>query len=399
MTTADLRVDVAIIGGGPVGGVLALALGDAGLSVAVIERETRALQADERLDGRGWAIAAGSRAILDRFGMWDAVAPRAGVIADIRVTDGADTGGLSRLFLHFDHREMGDQPMGWIVEAPVLRAAVGQALSARPIAWRSGETVVEIEVGSANVRLTLASGTAITAGLVVGADGRASLVRSTAGIPVADWSYGQTAIVAAVRHAIPHGNVAHERFLPGGPLALLPLADAHTSSIVWTERTAAAERIYGLTDDRFERLLASRFGSAVGAFRLAGPRWRWPLGFHLAARTTAPRLVLIGDAAHGMHPIAGQGLNLGLRDAAVLADALDQARKRGCDAGDASVLAAYEASRRTDTVAMMAATDLLNRLFSNDIAPVRLARTIGLAAVERLPGLKRAFMRRAMGIG
>jgi 2-octaprenyl-6-methoxyphenol hydroxylase len=246
--------------------------------------------------------------------------------------------------------------------------------------------------------VTLTDGTPITAALVLGCDGRASLVRKAAGIPALADSYKQTALVFAVYHDEPHNGVAHERFLPGGPFAVLPLADPHRSSIVWTEQHDLADRLIGLSDAALAAEMLARFGDCLGRIIPEGKRWRWPLAVHLASRFTGRRLALVGDAAHGIHPIAGQGLNLGLRDVAALIDLIAEATRIGRDIGDPGLLAAYESARRADVTAMVAATDGLNRLFSNDSSLLRGARSLGLAAVERMPGLKGLFMRQAMGI-
>jgi len=246
--------------------------------------------------------------------------------------------------------------------------------------------------------LRLSDGSALRAALVVGADGRESTVRAAAGIALMAWRYPQTAIVCTVRHERPHRGVAHERFLAAGPFALLPLKDPYRASIVWTESNRQVDAMMALDDAAFSREMTDRFGDSLGALAVEGRRWTWPLGLHHAARYVEARLALVGDAAHGIHPIAGQGLNLGLRDVAALAEVLVDARRLGLDIGSLAVLERYQAWRRTDNVALLVATDGLNRLFTTDLAPVRLARDLGLAAVNRLPPLKKLFMRHAMGL-
>jgi 2-octaprenyl-6-methoxyphenol hydroxylase len=369
-------------------------LGGAGLQVAVIDRTAQSVQQEEGFDGRATAVALGSQRILAGLDVWNDLAGQAGPILDIRVSD-----GRSRLFLHYDHRQVGDEPLGFIVENRHLRRTMAQALAACPsISLRAPTEIAAIERDSAAVSLRLADGGTLRAALVVGADGRGSQVRRSAGIESAEWQYGQTALVCSLRHEQPHRGVAHERFLTAGPLALLPLRDPHLSSVVWTETTAAAKSLLLLADDAFSAEMQARFGDALGRLAIEGKRWSWPLSLHHAARYVAPRLALAGDAAHGIHPIAGQGLNLGWRDVAVLAEVLVDARRLGLDIGQLDVLERYEAWRRPDTIALLLATDGLNRLFSNDIAPVRLARDIGLALVDRAVPLKRRLMRQAMGL-
>jgi 2-octaprenyl-6-methoxyphenol hydroxylase len=395
------RLDAAIVGGGIVGQTLAVALADAGFAVAIFDRDAPAKQLDVGFDGRASAVALGSQRILESLGVWADIAAAAGPIRDIRVSDGP-----SRLFLHYDHRAAGERaadgsaaPLGFIVENRTLRQALATALAARPaIALHAPAAVASIAVEPAGAVVTLESGAQYRAGLVIGADGRGSVVRRAAGIATAAWDYPQTAIVTAVRHAVPHRGIAHERFLPAGPFALLPLKDPTLSSVVWTERRDLVQSLLALDDRTLGAEMTERFGPSLGPLALEGPRWTWPLKLHHAARYAAPRLVLAGDAAHGIHPIAGQGLNLGWRDVAALAEVLVDARRLGQDIGTLDVLGRYEAWRRPDTLALVMATDGLNRLFGNDLAPIRLARDLGLGVVNRLPGLKRVLMRQAMGL-
>ncbi len=392
---AHHRFDAAIIGGGVNGTVLAIGLARLGFQIALIDRDNPELLADAAFDGRASAIALRSQEILDRLGLWQGLEADAGPILDIRVSDGP-----SRLFLHYDHRAVGDRPFGWIVENHRLRGWIWKAVKEEPnVTLFTGRSVASLVPSLSAVEIALADGARLSASLVLGADGRASLVRKTAGIPALADRYEQTALVFAVRHDEPHRGVAHERFLPGGPFAVLPLADPHHSSIVWTEADALADRLMSLNDMTLAGEMLARFGDCLGRLIPQGKRWRWPLTVHLAERFNGPRMALVGDAAHGMHPIAGQGLNLGLRDVDALIDQLGAARRLGRDIGDPDLLEAYDRSRRADVVAMIAATDGLNRLFSNDSAALRRVRSLGLGIVERLPGLKARFMRQAMGVG
>ena len=394
---ADQSVDVLIVGGGMVGGALAVALGGAGLTVAVVDQADPAALTASAYDGRASAIAYGSNRVLDTVGAWRGMAHAAEPILDIRVSDGP-----SLFFLHYDHRDVGDQPFGHIVENRAIRTALYDALKRiDTVTLRAPATVTALETGPADAVATLSDGSRLTAGLVVAADGRRSALREQAGIPVTQWSYPQTGIVCTMGHERPHGGIAHERFLPAGPFAVLPMTDdpkhGHRSSIVWTEKVDLAPAMLALDDAEFSAELARRFGPWLGAVRIIGDRWSYPLSLLHAETYLAPRLALIGDAAHAIHPIAGQGLNLGLRDVAALAEILVDARRLGLDIGHQTVLERYERWLRFDTVALMAVTDVLNRLFSNEIAPLRLVRDVGLAAVNRMPALKRVFMRHAMG--
>jgi 2-octaprenyl-6-methoxyphenol hydroxylase len=393
---AGEQVDLAIAGGGLVGSTLALAAASGGLEVAIVDRERPEDYLDVAFDGRASAIAFSSRRLFAELGIWDDMLPFAGAIEDIRVTDGA-----SPLFLHYDHREVGDEPLGWIVENQAIRSALYRATTAHPrIRWRHGASITGWREDGASVIAATGGGADIRASLLVAADGRRSRLRGAAGIRTSEWRYNQSGIVCTAVHEHDHGNIAHERFLPAGPFAILPLPDRdgkHRSSIVWTERSDVAAAIMDLPLERFEAELRSRFGDFLGHVATEGRRWSWPLGVVLAERYTAPRFALAGDAAHGMHPIAGQGFNMGLRDVAALAEQLVDARRVGLDIGAADVLARYERWRHFDNGAMIAVTDLLNRLFSNEIAPIKLARDLGLGIVNRLPPVRRLFMRHAMG--
>ena len=391
------RVDVAIVGGGLVGLSLAIALSGAGLLVAVIDREPPVDTAADAFDGRSSAIAWGSQRVLAGIGIWDGLASHAAPILDIRVSDGD-----SRLFLHYDHRDVADHALGFIVENRFTRRVLhARAAGITNLIWLAPARVERLDQQPGETVLTLADDRHVVARLVVGCDGKRSFVRQQAGIAVFAHRYAQTGIVATVRHAKPHENVAHERFLPAGPFAMLPLPDrdgAHRSSIVWTERADLVPTLMALDDESFVVEMTRRFGPWLGALGLEGQRWAYPLELVQAARYIGPRVALAGDAAHAIHPIAGQGLNLGLRDVSALAECIVDAARLGLDIGALDVLERYESWRRVDSVALIAVTDLLNRLFSNDVAPIRLARDLGLAAVNQIAPLKRLLMRHAMGV-
>ncbi len=399
-----MEVDVCVVGAGPVGGTLACLLAARGVRVAAIDRSALPPMEHPAFDGRAYAIAAGSRALLEEAGLWAALPHVPGPIKDIRVSDGRPGRPASRLFLHFDHREVGSEAdaFGWMVEARALRVALNKTLhdNARVRLFAPAEVTAERHADYATVRV--AGGPTFDCRLVVAAEGRASPLREAAGIPVTRLPYDQTGIVCAVAHERPHHGTALELFLPAGPFAQLPMApsedEEHVSAIVWTERTRVARLLQGMDDAAFGREVARRLGDHLGAVRTVGRRWFYPLGAMHAHRYVATRMALVGDAAHGIHPIAGQGLNLGFRDVGALAELVAGAVARGGDPGEAGLLARYQARRRPDNLLMLAATDGLDRLFSTDNPLLRAARDLGIGAVHRMPRLKQAFMRQAMGL-
>jgi 2-octaprenyl-6-methoxyphenol hydroxylase len=388
------EVELLIAGGGLVGLLLGIACAGAGLEVAIVDPQDPAPAPGDAYDARSSAIAYASRRALDGLGVWQQIAAEAEPILEIRVADGD-----SALFLHYDYRDLGTgNPLGYIVENRVLRRALFEQLRALPnLSFRPRRKVASVETSPDGAVGLLSEGERIGARLVAAADGQGSPLRRAAGIAVMKWRYPQISITMTVRHERPHRGIAVEHFLPAGPFAILPMT-GNRSSVVWTERAELAGRLAALPDAAFAAELAARFGDFLGAVEPLGPRATYPLGLMLAERYAARRLALVGEAAHVIHPIAGQGLNLGLRDVAALAELVIDARRLGLDIGDEVLLGRYQRWRRSDALQLATVTDGLNRLFSNAIAPVRLARDLGLAVVNRLPPLKRLLMRDAMGL-
>lgn len=396
-----MEADICVVGAGPVGGALACRLASAGIRTVVIDRAELPPMEHPSFDGRAYAIAAGSRRLLEDGGVWSVLPFIPCPILDIRVSDGRIGRRASPLFLHFDHAEADQGPFGWMLEARSLRVALNTRMHALPNLTVLAPAVAVADRTADGVVVQVQGGPAIRCRLVIGAEGRNSPLRESAGIAVTRLAYKQAGIVAAIAHDKPHRGAALEHFLPAGPFAQLPMTgteDApNISAIVWTERSALAPRMMALDDAGFAREIARRLGNHLGGIRPIGRRWIYPLGALHAQRYIDTRLALVGDSAHGIHPIAGQGLNLGLRDAIVLSESLITACNAGADPGAPDLLAHYQARRRPANLLMLATTHALDRLFSTDHGLVRAARDIGIASVNRLPPLRRAFMRQAMG--
>ena len=390
--------DIVIVGGGLNGPALGVALAQAGLRVTVVDARPAGARAEAGFDGRAYALALASKRLLSVIGVWPRLEAKVQPILQIKASDGVAGQGPAPFFLTFDHAELEEGPMGFMAEDRHLYAAFLAAMAESGVQLISGETVVSQEVTAGGVVVELASGRRISARVLVGCDGRASGVAQRAGIGRTGWGYGQTALVTAIRHEKDHHGVAQQFFMPSGPLAILPLPGGHLSSIVWSETDAQAAALQALPDEAYLAALRPRFGDFLGEISLAGERFTYPLNLTLANSFVADRVALVGDAAHGVHPIAGQGLNLGLRDVGALAQVLIEAQRRGEDIGAADVLERYQRWRRFDSTALALGMDAVNRLFSNDNPLLRLGRDLGLGVVNAVPGLRRGFMRQAAGL-
>ena len=391
------QYDVIIGGGGMVGLTLAIALAKGGLAVAVADPVPQSTALEAAFDGRVSALAFATVRMFRALGVWDHLAKDAQPIHDILVTDARLNGEPSPFSLHFDAAEVGADSLGHIVENRHTRAGLFAVAATLPnLRLIAPAALVDLAPGPQSIRAQLSTGESIEAALAIAADGRESAMREKMGLGVVAWSYPQWGIVATVAHEKPHDGVAYEHFLPSGPFAILPMT-GNRSSLVWTEDEKLAPKMMQLDADDFDAQIARRFGNHLGATKAAGPRWSYPLKFHLARGYVKPRFALAGDAAHGIHPIAGQGLNLGLKDAAALADVLLDAARLGLDIGSLDTLKKYERWRRFDSLAMAVATDGLNRLFSNDIAPLRALRDVGMGIVDAIGPARRFFMRHAGG--
>ena len=390
--------DIAIVGGGLNGPALALAAAQVGLRVIVLDATSHKPRKNAKFDGRAYALALASKRLLAAVGVWENVAQDAEPMLNIRVSDGHAGVGASPFFMDFDHAELEEGPMGYMVEDRHLRYALQAAMQTSPlIEYRLATRVTGQSTGPEGVTLSLANNQKITTRLLVGADGRQSGTAARAGITYTGWQYGQTALVCAVEHDRPHGGVAHQFFMPAGPMAVLPLS-ARRSTVVWSEKTDSATVIKTLDDAAFLDVLRPRFGDFLGDIALTGGRFSYPLGMMIAKSYIAPNVALIGDAAHGVHPIAGQGLNAGLRDVAALIQVLSEAKQRGEDFASQPVLARYQLWRRFDATALAVTTDGFNRLFSNDNPILRLGRDLGMGMLNAMPKVRRGILREAAGL-
>lgn len=392
-----MHFDAIIGGGGPTGLAVALALdhmlaGDVRLAlVAPAGQEKKSTP-----DPRSWAISAGSRRMLAALGVWEAVIPEAEPVLTIELTDSPLEAGVRPTLLTYDNATDHGEPAAHIVPNTVLTQALAEAVGGRPAINRiEGATIEHFELEPV-VTAGLSNGTHIVGDLLVAADGRASRLRETAGIDTIGWDYPQRGIVVTVRHERPHDGKAVQHFLPGGPFAMLPLRGNRTC-LTWSEEAETAAQVMALDDAGFLAEAQRRFGGKLGLIELDSPRASFPLAMHLARTFISTRFALIGDAAHGVHPIAGQGLNLAFRDVAALAECISDGANVGLAFGDTTILERYERWRRFDSALSAGAFDVLNRLFSNDIALLRSAREVGLGLIDRMPMVKGLLVAEAAG--
>lgn len=394
MTTQSL--DILVCGGGYVGlsAAVALKLAAPSLEIAVIDAAPPEVW---RKDQRASAIAAGAKRLLTTLDVWQSIEPEAQPINEMIITDSRTSDPVRPVFLTFDGAIEDGEPFAHMAPNIAMVAALRDKAAEIGIPIRQSAAASGLEITERDARVTTTDGRVFSARLVVAADGVKSALRDMAGIKTQKWEYGQSGIVTTVIHERPHNGRAEEHFLPSGPFAILPLT-GNRSSLVWTERTETANQLVAEDDFVFEAELERRFGHHLGALSIEGGRRAFPLGLTLAREFVRPRLALAGDAAHGIHPVAGQGLNLGFRDVAALAETIVEANRLGLDIGSMTVLERYQTWRRFDTVRMGVTSDILTRMFSNDFTPLRLIRDFGLGLVDRMPAMKRYFINQAAGI-
>ena len=384
--------DCIVLGGGLIGLTASLALSKLGLNIAVVERNPLEKLIKSSGDQRTSAISASGKVMFDTLGIWDLLKSNAEPILDIRVSEKNTKG-----FVHYSHVDADNEPMGYIIENEIIKKTLIDSNKASPnVSLIFGQPVKGFSTGQATIELELSDSDLLNSNLLVAADGANSHIRTLTGIKTTKIDYKQTSIVFTVNHTLPHNGVAHERFLPGGPIAFLPMT-GQRSSVVWTEKTNIANELTDLAADDFLRGASIRIDDCLGKLSLIGSWATYPLSLTYAENIIADRLVLVGDAAHRIHPIAGQGLNLGLRDIAHLVDKLAQAQHSGIDFGSYEVLRRFQSSRLVDNTSLIAATDGLNRLFSNDSRIIKSLRGVGLSGVNMATPLKHIFMRAAMG--
>lgn len=396
----QLTADIVIVGGGLAGMTFAAVLAEAGVEVIIADREPPVTQLAAQYDGRTTAISYASHQVLKAAGVWDAMEKDGEPILDIRVAD-----GNAPLFLHFaTDADANGEPFGWIIENRLLRRYLFENLERFDnVRHLAPVEIADFFSDAGTAGAVLKDGRRLSAPLLVGADGRASATRKWLDIGVSEWSYEQSAIVCNAAHEIDHENVAVEHFLTQGPFAILPMTRGekgeHRSSVVWTVEEGQASKILKLSPERFDAELQKLFGAHLGRVHHVSKPMAYPLRLLHAKKYTGPRMALMAEAAHVIHPIAGQGLNLSMRDIAVLAEIIVDRLKLGLDIGAAQPLADYEAWRRTDTLLMAGFTDVLNRLFSNNLVSVALIRDLGIGMIDKIPPLKGFFARQAMGMG
>ena len=390
-------LDILVAGGGYIGLSVAVSIKKAAphLRIMVVDAGP---EGGWRGDQRASAIAAAASRMLNALGVWDQILPQAQPITKMIITDSRTADPVRPVFLTFDGDVAQGEPFAHMVPNPAMVGPLLALAAELGVEFKFSTTVDHFTHEPASVKARLSHGDPIEARLLVACDGVKSRLRDVAGIKTVHWNYGQSGIVTTVEHERPHDGIAEEHFLPNGPFAVLPLRD-NRSSLVWTERTDDADRLVASDDLVFEEELERRFGHKLGTLKVVGGRRAFPLGLTLARAFVADRVALAGDSAHGIHPISGQGLNLGFKDVAALAETIVDADRLGLDIGSLNVLERYQSWRRFDTFRMGVTTDVLNRLFSNDVAPIRIARDFGLGLVDRMPALKSFFIKQAAGVG
>jgi len=390
-----MYTDVTIVGGGLVGLSMACVLTQEGISVSLIETQDPKKQTDDKFDGRCSAIAPASVNIFKAMGIWNDLKKHAGPVKEVFVTDGD-----SPAFLHIGKEEWSTGTMGYMIENRFIRRALfGKLLKQKNITLFAPAKYKNIDYDENLVRVELEDKKILTCKLLIAADGRFSKIREKAGIKTFHTDYNQSGIVCAIKHEKDHKCTAQERFLPAGPFAILPMVDRHYSSLVWAEKPELASHIVELDKKSFEVEVQKRFGDYLGKIELVGKRWCYPLSLTFAHKYSSTRMCLLGDAAHAIHPVAGTGFNLSLRDVAQLAELIIEMKGLGLDIGGATVRESYERLRKKDNLFMIAATHGLTRLFSNKLVPLKLARNTGLAIFNKVPPIKKFFMHYSMGKG
>lgn len=397
----NLETEVIIAGGGLVGLTLALALNEYGIKSIVIDKITPETMLDDAYDGRASAIAFANMRMLEKLGVKEFLkfTPINEIlVSDGKLKDGAMKGGSLGFSLHFDKDEISaDEPLGFLVENRHMRFALDKvADKAANITRINPDEIISFTNNGGSISAVLKSGIELKGDLLVGADGRGSFVRRASGIKTNDFTYNQTGIVTTLEFENPHSNIAYEYFLPNGPFAILPL-ETNKACLVWSEPPKTANAILKLSNSEIEQLIMDRFGDSLGQIKIISKIFSYPLGMKLAQKWYLPRIALAGDACHGIHPVAGQGFNLGLKDVAALAECLRDAKTNGLDIGDSVTLENYAAWRRTDTMMVAMACDGFVRLFSNDFTPLRIARNIGIGLTDKISPVRKFFSKHAGG--
>ncbi|MBP01861.1 MAG: 2-octaprenyl-6-methoxyphenyl hydroxylase [Rhodospirillaceae bacterium] len=389
----EIETEVVVVGGGLSGAILAYSLAHSNIRTILIDKIDLSNSGSLIADGRTTAIAQASQILLKKIGVWSEIENVAENINEIRVSE-----ENSNLFLHYDHKDIGPDPLGYMVENYHLRFHLLKLMKAsKDLKIMAPVDICSVQTNHNNGLIQLTNGASIKAKLVCAADGRTSRIRGIAKIEVNKWDYNQTAIITNIDHKNPHQCIAHEKFFSSGPFAILPLKGQHTSSIVWTEESSLAKSALKLEPHEFQNEIQKRVGSFLGDITLNGSRYSHPVGLQIAQTYIAERIVLVGDAAHSIHPIAGQGLNLGIRDIGALIDLLVESKRYGLDIGSYNTIHRYQKWRRADNLLMGLVTDGLNRLFSNSIPIMKLSRRTGLASLNKFSSLKNIFMMQAMG--